>query len=70
MYKWLLLCEGQRDTGCHLPIFQSGLGRPVHMEHSSLQKAKAVLEGDNIKKNGKNTQAGLFIPLLCNAQGQ
>jgi hypothetical protein len=40
------------------------------MEHSSLQKAKAVLEGDNIKKNGKNTQAGLFIPLLCNAQGQ
>jgi hypothetical protein len=43
------LCEGRRDTGCELPVFQTGLGRSVAVKHSSIKKARAVLEDGDVK---------------------
>ncbi|KAK3160428.1 hypothetical protein QOZ80_1BG0059330 [Eleusine coracana subsp. coracana] len=43
---------GQRNTSCHLPVFHTGLGRPVAVKQSSFQKAKIVLEGEDVKRSG------------------
>lgn len=54
------LCVGQWDTGCRLPIFQTGLGRPVALNEGSIKKARAVLEDGDAKRNGKNTHTNLI----------
>ena len=51
--KWLLLCAGHWDTDCQFPMFQTGLGKPVAVSRSSVQKARAVLEGENNNTTGK-----------------
>jgi len=58
------LCEGQRDTGCQLPIFQTELGRPVAVEQSSIKKASTVLVNGDIKRSGKNTHSSLLVTYL------
>jgi breast cancer 2 susceptibility protein len=50
--KWLLLCVGRWDTGCQFPMFQTGLGKPVAVSRSSVQKARAVLEGETLYTTG------------------
>jgi len=54
------LCEGQRDTGYQLPIFQTGMGRPVAVKQGCIKKAKAVLEDGDVKRSGKNTLTNLI----------
>jgi breast cancer 2 susceptibility protein len=50
--KLLLLCVGHWDTGCQFPMFQTGLGKPVAVSRSSVQKARAVLEGETLYTTG------------------
>ena len=54
------LCEGQRDTGDRLPIYQTGTGRLVAVKHGSIKKSKAVLEDGDVKRSGKNTLTNLI----------
>jgi hypothetical protein len=58
------LCEGQWDTGCQLPIFQTGLGRPVAVKHSSIKKASTILGDGDVKRSGKNTHSSLLFTYL------
>ena len=51
--KWLLLCVGHWDTDCQFPMFQTGSGKPVALSRSSVQKARALLEGEKNNTTGK-----------------
>jgi breast cancer 2 susceptibility protein len=51
--NWLLLCVGHWDTDCQFPMFQTGLGKPVTVSRSSVEKARAVLEKEKNNKTGK-----------------
>ncbi|XP_044355437.1 uncharacterized protein [Triticum aestivum] len=42
--------EKSQEGGNHLPLFQTGLGRPIAISKSSVKRATAVLEPRNIAK--------------------
>lgn len=64
------LCVGHWDTDFQFPMFQTGLGRPVAVSQTSIQKARTVLEEENSKRSGKKYTYGLIIRLMHNAQDQ
>lgn len=50
-------------------VFQTGLGRPVVVSQTSIQKARTVLDQECAKRSGKKLCVQACIFLLHNAQG-